>query len=141
MGFSSIQKTASTGSSTTGALVGANSLQPNLCQSVVCSMFFTGLELTAKRNVLIQLKKHYYVLLQNKKNMLYRVAWFYAEPCRAQKHAQEDKKKRRQAELSQKSVLIGELPIWKTKNQARDQGTVFFLSFNLTSILGPERSI
>jgi len=63
----------------------------NLCQSVVCSMFFTGLELTAKRNVLIQLKKHYYVLLQNKKNMLYRVAWFYAEPCRAQKHAQEDK--------------------------------------------------
>jgi hypothetical protein len=28
MGFSSIQKTASTGSSATGALVGANSLQP-----------------------------------------------------------------------------------------------------------------
>jgi len=30
MGFSSIQKTASTGSSATVALVGANSLQPSL---------------------------------------------------------------------------------------------------------------
>jgi hypothetical protein len=34
MGFSSIQKTASTGSSTTGALVGANSLQPDLCAAL-----------------------------------------------------------------------------------------------------------
>jgi hypothetical protein len=31
MGFSSIQKTASTGSFATGALVGANSLQQNTC--------------------------------------------------------------------------------------------------------------
>jgi hypothetical protein len=85
-------------------------------------MFFTGLELTAKRNVLNILKEHYYVLLQNKKNMLNRVAWFYAEPCRAQKHAQEDKKTRRQTELNQKSVLKGELLIWKTKNHGRDQG-------------------
>jgi hypothetical protein len=45
------------------------------------------LELTAKRNVLIKLKEHYYVLLQNKKNMLNHVAWFYAEACRAQKQA------------------------------------------------------
>jgi hypothetical protein len=55
MGFSSIQKTASTGSSATGALVGANSLQPgwteegwwdgplffhNLCVCV-CVLFFS----------------------------------------------------------------------------------------------------
>jgi hypothetical protein len=33
MGFSSIQKTASTGSSATGALVGANSLQPTIWAS------------------------------------------------------------------------------------------------------------
>jgi hypothetical protein len=33
MGFSSIQKMASTGSSATGALVGANSLQPKGCIS------------------------------------------------------------------------------------------------------------
>ncbi len=34
MGFSSIQKTASTGSSAIGALVGANSLQPQMAPTV-----------------------------------------------------------------------------------------------------------
>ncbi len=34
------------------------------------------------------------------------------------------KKNRRRTELNKKSVLKGELLIWKTKNQAKDQGTV-----------------
>jgi hypothetical protein len=55
-------------------------------------MFFTGMERTAKRNVLIKLKEHYYVLLQNKKNMLNGVARFYAEPCRAPKHGKKTRK-------------------------------------------------
>jgi len=39
MGFSSIQKTTSTGSSTTGALVGANSLQPGVTTSCITNEF------------------------------------------------------------------------------------------------------
>ncbi len=33
------------------------------------------------------------------KNMLNRAAWFYAEPSRAEKHVQEDKRNMRQTEL------------------------------------------
>jgi hypothetical protein len=33
--------------------------------------------------------------------------------------------------LDQKTVLKGELLIWRTKNQARDQGTVQLKGFNL----------
>jgi len=47
-------------------------------------------------NILFKLKKHYWVSLQNEKN----APWFYAEPCRAEKHVQEYKKNRSRTELN-----------------------------------------
>jgi len=50
--------------------------------------------------------------LQNEKN----AAWFYAEPCRAEKHVQEDKKNRSQTELNGFRVFRVTLKTLKTLN-------------------------
>jgi len=62
MGFSSIQKTASTGSSATGALVGANSLQPSFPSTTPlglgCQSPYTLLELIPLEWCILDIRTH-----------------------------------------------------------------------------------
>jgi len=51
------------------------------------------------------LKEDYSVLLQNIKNMQSHASCFYAEPCRAEKHVQEDKNKKQAPDRAQWGVL------------------------------------